>query len=54
MINVEIIKVIEAEMIVEGVAVNSSHGMTIEEGKIRGTKNRERPSIWTRETIIAT
>lgn len=53
-INVEIIEVAEAEMIAEGVAVNSSHGTTIEEGKIRGTKNRERPSIRTRETMIAT
>lgn len=53
-ISVEIIEVAEAEMIAEGVAVNSSRGTTIEEGKIRGTKNRERPSIRTRETMIAT
>lgn len=53
-INEEIIEATEVEIIAGGVVANSSQGTTIEEEKIRGTKNREHLSIRTRETMIAT
>ena len=53
-INVGIIEVVVEEIIAEGVVVNSSLGTTIEEEKIRGTKNREHLSIQTQETMTAT
>lgn len=53
-INVEKIEASEVETTAGGVVVNSSQEMTIGEGKTRGTKNLEHPSIRTRETMIAT